>query len=193
MKRVHLIVLAMLIPIGTVGCASASAKTKPVEVPPLTVPPPPPRAIEMQPPQEPMPEPVPDLPPAPTPSRPARPVREPNREPAKQPPATETKPAEPAAVEPVPQPPAPATPSLRTPQTANDAESANNVKATVERARSFLGMVNFGSLSNERKKAFNDAKAFADQADTALKQSNYAFAQAFADKAEKLARELAGK
>ena len=52
---------------------------------------------------------------------------------------------------------------------------------------------NFGPLSNERKKAYNDAKLFLQQAEEALKQGNFAFAQGVATKAETLARELAGR
>jgi phage shock protein A len=53
--------------------------------------------------------------------------------------------------------------------------------------------VNFNRLSNERKKAYNDAKMYLQQAEDALKQGNFVFAQNIANKAESLARELAGK
>ena len=176
------------------GCASASAKA--VDRPPLNVPPPPPRVIEPTP--EPQPEPVDDIPSAPTapPPRPGRSARETAKPPATDPKA-ETKPADPAktetppAADPVPpvQPPA----QLRTPQTADTSGAAKNVQATIDRARSTLGKVDFAPLNNERKKAYNDAKGFVNQAEAALKEGNYVFAQAVATKAETLAKELAGR
>ena len=48
-------------------------------------------------------------------------------------------------------------------------------------------------LSDERKKAYNDAKMFLDQAESALKQGNYVFAQGVAAKGETLAHDLAGR
>ena len=48
-------------------------------------------------------------------------------------------------------------------------------------------------MNNERKKAYNDAKLFIQQAEDAIKQGNFVFAQGMANKAETLARELAGK
>jgi hypothetical protein len=71
--------------------------------------------------------------------------------------------------------------------------AARNVHATVERATTMLGGVDYGPLSNDRKKAYNDAKRFIRQAEDALKRGNFAFAQGVATKAETLARELSGK
>jgi hypothetical protein len=56
-----------------------------------------------------------------------------------------------------------------------------------------LGGVDYGPLSNNRKKAYNDAKRFIRQAEDAIKRGNFAFAQGVATKAETLARELSGK
>jgi outer membrane biosynthesis protein TonB len=182
----------MLLPMA--GCASAQAKGRGDEVPALNVPPPPPRVIEAVP--EPLPEVIvePIVPPTTTtPNRPSRPpVKEPKAQPSEAKPAEqkppETPPTEPAAV--VLPPPAPSA-QLRTPQTAATSEA--NVRATVERARTILNGVNFGALSTERKKAYNDAKLFIQQAEDALKQGNVVFAQGVAAKAETLARELAGR
>lgn len=159
-------------------------------MPALSVPPPPPRVIEATPMPEPMPEPVADLPPAPT-ARPTRPAVRENREPAK----PETKPPETPAQEtqqqppPVPQPPT----QLRTPATANDTEAENATRGSIDRGRNLLASVNYGMLSNERKKAYDDAKMFLTQAESALKQGNYVLAQAMANKGELLAHDLAGK
>lgn len=186
LRTIALIVLAPLLG----ACASASAKTKPVEMPPLSVPPPPPRVIEPAPMPEPMPEPVADLPPAPA-AKPARPAARETKEPSKpeaKPPETQAQetPQQPA---PVPQPPT----QLRTPATANDSAAETAIRGVVDRGRNLLNGVNFGMLSNERKKAYQDAKMFLDQAESALKQGNYVFAQALADKGELLAHDLAGR
>jgi outer membrane biosynthesis protein TonB len=179
--------LIVLVPL-LAACASASAKTKPVEMPPMSVPPPPPRVIEPTPRPEPTPEPVADWPPAPTakPSRPARETREPAKPEAKPPEAQEA-PQQPA---PVPQPPPT---QLRTPATANDTEAENAIRGSIDRGRNLLASVNFPMLSNERKKAYNDAKMFLDQAEAALKQGNYVFAQGVANKGELLPHDLAGR
>ena len=172
------------------ACASASAKTRPVEVPPLVMPPPPPRVIEPVPAPEPAPEPVSDLPPAQPASRPARPQPK-ERE---QPKAPETKPpaeAQPTAPEPapVPQPPT----QLRTPATANDTQAETQIRAVIENGRNLLKSVNFAALSDERKNSYNQARMFFDQAESALKQGNYVFAQSIAGKGEALAHDLAGR
>ncbi len=175
------------------GCASAQAKA-PTERPAMNVPPPPPHVVE--PPPE-SPEPVGDLPPAsPQPSgasRPPRPSAKPTSSEARpEPKAGEAKPVETPPVEPPPAPVAPAA-QLRTPQTADTDGAAKAVQATLDRARNTLATVNFGPLSNERKKAYNDAKLFMQQAEDALKQGNFVFAQGVATKAETLAKELAGR
>lgn len=142
-------------------------------------------------------EPVGDLPNSPSGAA----SRPPRREAAPKPPAAEgkpeakaggeQKPVEPPTVEAPPAPPPAA--QLRTPQTTDTSGAAKTVRATIDTARGILNTVNFGPLSNERKKAYNDAKLFLQQAEDALKQGNLVFAQAVATKAETLARELAGR
>jgi hypothetical protein len=160
----------------------------------MNVPPPPPRVIEPTPEPPPPPEPVVDLPSAPiSGTGAARPPRPTTPKPAGSEPKPEAKPGEntdpPAATPPPPSPP----PQLSTPQTADASGAARNVQATVERANGLLSGVDFGPLSNERKKAYNDAKRFIRQAEDALKRGNFVFAQGVATKAETLARELSGK
>jgi hypothetical protein len=82
---------------------------------------------------------------------------------------------------------------LRTPQTADTSAAAKSVRTTIDTARGTLNGVNFGLLSNVRKKAYNDAKLLIQQAEDALKEGNLAFAQGLATKAETLAKELAGR
>jgi outer membrane biosynthesis protein TonB len=183
--------LAGLVAAG--GCATAQAKS--ADRPALAVPPPPARVIE---PAEIVPEPVPDLPTPPS----GTPTRPPRRETPARTQANEAKPdpkpSDPKPVEPMPPPveqPPPAAPpaQLRTPQTADTSGAAKTVRTTIDTARSLLNSVNFGPLSNERKKAYNDAKLLMQQAEDALKEGNLSFAQGVASKAETLARELAGR
>lgn len=181
--------LLLLVPLAS-GCASASANSKPADRPAMNVPAPPPRVIEPTP--EPAPEPVNDLPSAPAAnSSTSRPPRPPTAKP-------EAKAEPPAEVSPKPEAPKSAeakadAPQLRTPETADTSGAARNVQATVERANTMLSGVDYGPLSNNRKKAYNDAKRFIRQAEDALKRGNFAFAQGVATKAETLARELSGK
>jgi len=192
MRRILRIALLVALAPLAGACATASAKAKPADVPALNVPPPPPRVIEPAPTPESEPEPVGDLPASPPSTAPAKPAR---REPAPKQPVGEVKPEKPAEPPPAEPPPAAVqqpVPQLRTPETADTSEAAKTVRTTIDRARATLGAVNFSTLSNERKKAYNDAKMFLEQAETALKQGNYGFAQGVATKAETLARELAG-
>lgn len=176
------------------GCASVQAKGKPAERPALMVPPAPPRIIE---PAEVI-EPVGDLPNSPS----GAPSRPPRREASPKPPASEARPeAKAGAEKPIEAPPvdpAPTTPpvpsaQLRTPQTADTSAAEKAVRTTIDAARALLNGVNFGPLSNVRKKAHNDAKLLLQQAEDAVKEGNLAFAQGLANKAETLAKELAGR
>jgi hypothetical protein len=56
-----------------------------------------------------------------------------------------------------------------------------------------LGGVDYQSLRDERRKAYDQAKEFIQGAETALKEQNFVFARSLAEKAEKLARELQGR
>jgi len=179
--------------IGWLALASACAthvKAKaPIERPNLDVPPPPPRVVEPAPVPDVTPEPVPDLPPVPAPARPRPP--QPRPQPAE--PKAEAKPEQAPAESGTAAAPANPPPQLRTPQTADGPEAEKSVRTTIDRARNVLNTVNFNPLSNERKKAYNDAKAFIQQAEDAAKNGNYVFAQSLANKAETLATGLAGK
>jgi hypothetical protein len=193
MKKVLFLCVVLGLAPLMAACASASAKA--IDRPALNVPPPPPRVVEPS--AEPMPEPVGDIPSSPNITSPPRPGRT-ARETAK-PPASETKTeAKPEAPKPetapAPEPVAPVPPpaQLRTPQTADTSGAAKTVQATIDRARGTLNKVDYAPLSNERKKAYNDAKRFMDQAEAALKEGNLVFAQGVANKAETLAKELAG-
>jgi hypothetical protein len=169
----------------------------PSSAPALDVPPPPPHIVEL--PAEPL-DPVGEVPnpSAPPPTRPGRPA--PREAPPKpdasksESPKADTPPAaSPPPPDPVPVLPPPPNPQLRTPQTADTSAAAKSVQKTIDSAKNTLLTVNYLTLSNERKKAYDDAKLFIQQAENALKEGNIVFAQANAGKAETLARELAGR
>jgi hypothetical protein len=67
------------------------------------------------------------------------------------------------------------------------------VSDVIERTRRTLNSIDYGTLSNARKKAYDDAKLFAQQAEDALKTNNVVFAKELAEKAERLAKELQGR
>lgn len=200
MRRFLWVFPAVLVVPMLSGCAALSARGKAPELPPMNVPPPPPRVIEPAP--EPLPEPVADLPPPPVNSTVARSnPRPPASRPAPQAEAAkpDPKPAEPVPTPPqdpapVPQPPpVPPDAQLRTPQTADTSNAEKNIRATVDRAKGLLQNVDYRLLNSERKKAYNDSQQFRRQAEEALKQGNLELALAVANKAETLAKELAGK
>ena len=191
---------ALLFCLSATGCASTQAAAKPVDRPPLVVPAPPERIIEPAP-VDTTPEPVSDLPPPTSGAGTPTPPRRAPREAAPKPAATDSKAsdAKPGEVKPVDPPPVDPSPvanppaQLRTPQTSDTSGTAKNVRTTIDAAQGLLNSVNYQPLSNARKKAYNDAKLFMQQAEDALKQGNLVFAEAVAGKAEKLAKELAGR
>jgi hypothetical protein len=190
-KLLYVIPLLVLAPLAG-ACASASATSKSAERPALVIPLPPPHVVPLTP--EPVVEPVaeiPAVPSAPPASRTGRGSREtPPR------PVTENKPeAKPEAVPEAPVAPPPVTPPAPAPQLrpADSTGAEGAVRATIDRARNLLNAIDYRRLSTERKKAYDDAKRFAQQADDALKSGNTVFAQGVATKSETLAKELSGK
>lgn len=185
----------VFIPLLT-ACASAQAKG--TDGPTLDVPPPPPHVVEIA--AEPL-EPVGEIPNPNTPA-PARTARPAARETAPKPDTSKPEPPRtdapattpaPAPETPAPVAPPPPNPQLLTPQTADTSGAAKNVRSTIDRATKTLSTVNYGPLSNERKKAYDDAKLSLQQAEEALKQGNIVFAQAMATKAEILAQGITGR
>jgi hypothetical protein len=193
LRAAPLILLAPLA--GISACASATPKA--AEQPGLIVPPPPPHVVPIN--AEPIAEPVGDIP-----GTTSAPIAGTSRAPARPtPPKPSTGEARPdpkagAEAKPPDTPPEPATPpapvvsppQLRTTE-GSGAEAA--VRSAIERTRQILTTVDYRHLTQIRKKAYDDAKKFADQADEALKQGNVVFAQGVAGKAETLAKELAGR
>jgi hypothetical protein len=187
--------LAPLVALAAIVGACASAPPK-ADQPGLVIPPPPPHVVPIN--SEPIVEPVGDIPGPPSPGgAPAtRNTGRGTREPVPKPQVSENKPeTKPDAVptpEPAAAPPAPVTPPPQL-RTAESSGAEGSVRAAIDRTRQLLATVDYRQLSNIRKKAYDDAKKFADQADDALKQGNVVFAQGVAGKAETLAKELAGR
>jgi hypothetical protein len=83
--------------------------------------------------------------------------------------------------------------ALKTPQTANDAEAERRVKEVLTRAARELDGLQVARMSADARAQFETAQRFIGQATDALKARNYMFAGYLADKAETLARGLAGR
>jgi hypothetical protein len=133
-----------------------------------------------------MPEPVADLPGNTTPA-PARP--RPQR-----PPETTAKPENKPEEKPVdPNPPpstTPPVPQLRTPEVGNSAQTAQQIRDTIERAKKTLENIDYRTLAPVRQKAYDDSKLFYTQAEEMLNKNNLLAAKELAEKAERLAKDL---
>jgi hypothetical protein len=175
---------------GAAGCAKAQARSAP-DGPPLDMPAPPARVIA------PVEEPIASSPaemtePAPAPpSTNRRPVRRPaTTEPAQKsetPPAAPTEPPMPQAAPADGRPVEPA-PTLRTP----DSEE-RPIRERLTLAQSNLSRVDYSKLSTDGRSQYEQSKRFIQQAEQALKDQNFVFAQTLADKAATLAAELLGR
>ena len=196
MRQLLLVISVVGLAAAAGACASASGQAK-IDRPDLVIPPPPAHVVPITP--EPVIEPVAEVPAPPSgstgrtttrgheaPPKPAATEAKPETK------GAETKPAEqPAQPEnPAPTPPVTPAPQLRT---AESSGAEATVRATIDRTRNLLNGIDYRRLSNARKKAYDDAKGFAQQAEDALKSGNVVFAQGVAGKAEALAKELAGK
>lgn len=184
--RLCLVAIVALSAVGSSACRTVRAAT-PVERPNLEVPPPPPRIIEPAPAAEPPPEPTTEPPPATASvNRPKPPVSHPKPDvkpdvPPETPPATTTP------------PPSGPPPQLRTPGMASGPEAARQVQAILDRASGMLNSVNQATLSRERRNSFQTARRFMEEAEREMRASNYVLAREYAEKAERLAKELQGR
>lgn len=191
-----LLFLALLVA-PAVACTAARAQVQPEDHPALVVPPVPPRTIEPMPPEPPPIEPVGELPTVPSaPPRPRPQNREANK-PAVPDPKTENKPAEapptadPAAGQPA-QSTTPPVPPLRTPGTPEGPELIKQVRDTLDRANKILGSVDYQALKSDSRANYENAKSFMKQAEDMLKANNPVAAKLLADRAENIAKQLAG-
>jgi hypothetical protein len=167
------------------GCAKARAATVP-NGPPLSMPEPPPRVFA----------PADEPPLAATPvAAEAAPVEAPVVQPQRPPRRTVAAAAEPEKPEPTPAPaqPAPEPPrELRAASTPADAEAQRKIKTVLTMATRDLNLVDVRKLSEAGREQWQQARSFSEQAEEALTQRNYVFADTLADKAAKLAAELRG-
>jgi type IV secretory pathway VirB10-like protein len=180
----HFCLLALLL----TGCARAHAA--PLPSPPLEVPAPPPRDIEVRD-VEPLPSqpaPATPVPSVPEPARAAPPRPRPTEPPKPEPP----KPADESANPPVTPPPLPP-PTLQTAPTAADAEVERGIRATLGRANTDLQRIDTRRLSTEARDQYETASRYIGQAQDAIRARNLVFARTLADKAATLAAQLAGR
>jgi hypothetical protein len=176
---------------GAAGCARAQAKTVP-DGPPLDVPAPPARVIA------PAEEPI-----ATAPAEPLEPAPAPastNRRPLRRSPSNSTEPSQkpepaPPAETPLPQaaPPEPAVTTTPVPTLRAPGSAEKPIRDLVVRAQSDLSRVDYAKLSDAGKMQYEQSKRFAQQAEQALKEQNFVFAQTLAEKAALLAAELSGR
>jgi hypothetical protein len=165
------------------GCAKARAETVP-DGPPLATPQPPSRVfapIE----EEPLvSSPVAEAPVAPAP-----------RVPATTQPARRTPPPEPEKPTPAPAPAA----SVEAPRVLSavsaplDPEAEKRINELLRSAKGDLSRVDYRGLTRGGREQYDSAKGFTEEAEKALKERNFIYAQTAADKAAKLAAELLGR
>jgi hypothetical protein len=172
------------------GCSRPQPRLTP-ELPALEVPPPPPRVVEAA---ETEPAPtvgvVQDTAPAPAPRPKPVPAAPPRSEPKPEPPRVEGPPAD--AAKPAEEPPK-TQPTLQTAPSQREREIEANVRRLMESATRDLQSVSPNRLNSDAKGQYESARGFLRQADEALKVRNLLLAETVADKAAKLAAELAGR
>jgi outer membrane biosynthesis protein TonB len=173
------------------GCTRAQARVVP-EMPPLEVPAPPPRIVEAV---EPEPPPLPAEPQE-------QPLGIPPPKPRVQTPAqrSETPKPEPPRVE-VPPPPEPPrteeskqpASTLQTRPAGNEAQLERTIKDMLFRAGANLNRVDYAGLNADARTQYDQARRFISQAQEAMRQKNFVFAENLADKANTLASQLSGR
>ena len=169
------------------GCTKARAKVVPDA--PLDVPAPPPRDVETTESEPPPPATLVQEPARNAPARQPRPATPPRAEqPRSEPPKPDTPVAEPPKIE----EPARPTP-LQTMPPAAEGEAERSIRASLARANSDLGRVDYRLLNKDARTQYDTAKRFVNQADEALRTKNLVFAKNLADKAATLAAQLAGR
>lgn len=164
------------------GCAKARAAETVPDGPPLSVPAPPPRVLA---PVE-LPAVAATAPPAEVPAAASRPAPRPPAPRANEP-APRQEPAPPPVVAERPPSPEPARPVTLT---SAEAAQDRKVRDILTRSARDLNRVDYRRLSAEGKSQYDQAKRFEDQAEQALKERNFVFAETLADKAATLAAEL---
>jgi hypothetical protein len=171
------------------GCRHPQAKATP-EMPPLEMPPPPPRDVQPNEVEAPQPVGLPTEPArnAPVRTRPSPPARA--EAPKVEPPKPEAPPVEPP--KPVDEPVKPPTTLQTTPATA-EGEVERGIRSSLQRANSDLNRIDYRALNVDARTQYDQAKRFVQQADEAIRTKNLVLAKAIADKAATIAAQLAGR
>ena len=179
--------LTLSLGVAAAGCFHASAKTV-GDAPPLEMPSPPPRVVEVVE-ATPLPQPFPLV------EEPAhQPVRPPPRAEAPPPPRPEPpKPEPPAAVVEPPKVADEAKPpkTLQMTRAGAERDVERAIRGAIARATADLKRVNTHALNADARTQYETAKRFIEQAEDALKKRNLVVAQGLADKAQSLAVQLA--
>lgn len=186
MIRTAQVIALIVVASAAAGCARTQARTMP-EMPALLVPAPPPRLVEpitdlASNDAEPVPEEIPKAaaPPAAPAPRPAAPIADASR----------------AAAPPVETPPpvAPAPPPvLQTIPAVRESEVQRAIQADLDEAKAHLRSVTYASLAMNARANFDQAQRFISQAELALREKNFVFAETVANKAAILAKQLVGR
>lgn len=185
-KKVWLLIL--MAPVAA-ACTHAQAKATP-EMPPLEMPPPPPRDVQ--------PTEIEAPPPVTLVSEPARNPPARLRPPA--PVRTEAPKTEPPKPEPPPvEPPKPADETakplttLQTTPATEEGEVERGIRAAIQRANTDLSRIDYRALNADARTQYDSAKRFVQQADENIRSKNLVFAKTFAEKAATIAAQLAGR
>ena len=175
------------------SCTHAQAKATP-DAPPLNMPEPPPREVEIVDAEVPAPVPLVEEPARHAPTRP-RPAPTRAESPRQEPPKPEPPKPEPVLIEPakpIEEPPKPLT-TLQTTPTGAEGEVERGIRGVLTRATNDLKRIDYRALNPEARTQYDTAKRFVNQAEDALRAKNLMFAKSLADKAAALAAQLGGK
>lgn len=177
----------LLVSAGVAACAHGQAKTL-AEMPPLDMPAPPPRLVEVvEPPEQPVAA-APEVP-STTTNPPPPPAERRGTPRSPEPPRAEPVPTD--AAKPNEEPPkAPPTTTLQTTPTGREGEVERRIRILIAQAVNHLNRVNYQALNPNARNQYDTAKRFAVQAEEALQSRNLVFASNLADKAAALAGQL---
>jgi hypothetical protein len=185
-----LLMLGMSVAAG--ACSTTTRAQAPQDQPTLVVPPVPPRVIDPPRPTEPATiEAVPDLPTPPASLPRPKPTRDPKGGESK-PDANKPETPDPATSQPAPAQPVPPLRSL-TLTGADAPETVRQIRDTINRVDVTLKTVHYPGLSNDRKANYDAAKGWAKQAEEALDKNDLVLAKSLADRADTIAKQLAGR
>jgi hypothetical protein len=172
------VLLFCLSAVPLAGCTHAQAKATP-DMPPLTMPAPPPRDVEPSDVEVPPPVPLVTEPARNPPAR-LRPTPSPRTEPRPEPPKPAEEPVKPPTI-------------LQTTPAAAEGEVERSIRASLQRASADLNRIDYRALNADARTQYDTAKRWVRQADDAIRAKNLVFAKSIAEKAATIAAQLAGR